>query len=88
MGQQDLYKKILQKRKKGKDLSDKERNAVEELMHIDGKIQSYESEIEKIEDHVRWLKVKVDELRTQKHDILSSFDPKPAENGGEEDGKD
>lgn len=87
MGQQDLYKKILQKRKKGKDLSDKERNAVEELMHIDGRIQSYESEIAKIEDHVRWLKVKVDELRTQKHDILSSFDPKPIEGGGEEDGK-
>lgn len=73
MGQQDFYKQILGKRKKGKTINDKERNAVEELMTLDGKVTAYKSEKGKIDDHSRWLSNRISELEKQKQDILDSF---------------
>ena len=73
MGQQDLYKQILGKRKKGKTVSDRERNAVEELMELDGKIAAFSSEKAKIEEHTKWLGNRIKELEKAKQDILDSF---------------
>ena len=73
MGQQDFYKQILGKRKKGKTVSDRERNAVEELMELDGKIEAFTSEKAKIEEHTRWLQRRIKELEKAKQDILDSF---------------
>lgn len=43
-------------------MSDRERNAVEELMELDGKISAFNSE-----------KAKIEELEQAKQDILDSF---------------
>lgn len=73
MGQDELYKRILKKRKKGQTVSDKEKSAVEDLMKIDGKISAYKSEKDKIDSHSKWLGVKIQELENEKQDILDGF---------------
>lgn len=54
-------------------MSDRERNAVEELMELDGKIAAYSSEKAKMEEHTRWLGRRIKELEKAKQDILDSF---------------
>ncbi|MBO7366719.1 MAG: hypothetical protein J6U28_08495 [Bacteroidales bacterium] len=54
-------------------MSDRERNAVEELMALDGKISAFNSEKAKIEEHIRWLQRRINELEQAKQDILDSF---------------
>ena len=54
-------------------MSDRERNAVEELMELDGKISAFNSEKAKIEEHARWLQRRIKELEQAKQDILDSF---------------
>ncbi len=54
-------------------MSDRERNAVEELMELDGKIAAFTSEKAKIDEHARWLQRRIKELEQAKQDILDSF---------------
>ena len=74
MGQQDLYKKVLEKTRKGKGLTAKEKNTVDELTEIDGEIAGFEVELQKMTSHANWLATKIYNLKQRKKDILDSFD--------------
>lgn len=73
MGQQDFYKKVTAKAKKGQAPSDQERLAVDALMEMDARINSYKSELASINDHANWLKRQIEILEAQKADILGKF---------------
>lgn len=57
-------------------MTENERHAVEELQEINDKIDDYISEKSKVEAHLHWLTVKLNELERQKEAILSRFDGK------------
>ena len=73
MGQQDFYKHVTAKAKKGKAPSDQERWAVDALMEMDARINSYKSELDSIIDHANWLRRQIEILEKQKADILDKF---------------
>ena len=76
MGQQELYREILERKRDGKSVSDKARLAVDELMDIDSKIDGHKAELNKIQTHVSWLKAQIETLEKQKQDILDGFPDK------------
>lgn len=73
MGQQDFYKHVTAKAKKGKAPTDLERASVDALMDLDSRINSYKSELASIVDHANWLKRQIEILEQQKKDILDKF---------------